>query len=217
VPKTVIGTLCSMYVNAGNLGLPIATYVLGDAALVAPVLLLQLLLLQPVAMAVLDHSTAPEGFSPGLLVRRTLTNPLMMGALIGLALALTRVTMPALVRAPIELVGGMAVPAMLLAYGVSLRLGPRPGAGISAAEVGLIVTLKLAVQPLAAYFVGRSVLGLDDASLFAVAVLAALPTAQNIFVHAARYNRGVVVARDTIFLTTVLSVPALLVIAGLLA
>lgn len=60
MPKTVIGTLCSMYVNAGNLGLPIATYVLGDAALVAPVLLLQLLLLQPVAMAVLDHSTAPE-------------------------------------------------------------------------------------------------------------------------------------------------------------
>src|SRR6188472_3896877 len=31
--ETTIGTLSSVYVNAGNLGLPIAAYVLGDAAL----------------------------------------------------------------------------------------------------------------------------------------------------------------------------------------
>jgi hypothetical protein len=35
----VIGTFSSAYVNAGNLGLPIAAYVLGDASLVAPMLL----------------------------------------------------------------------------------------------------------------------------------------------------------------------------------
>ncbi|WP_286689607.1 AEC family transporter [Aeromicrobium sp. REDSEA-S38_B2] len=51
---TVVGALCSAYVNAGNLGLPIAAYVLGDAALVAPTLLLQMLVLQPIALAVLD-------------------------------------------------------------------------------------------------------------------------------------------------------------------
>src|SRR5690625_846784 len=34
-PETVVGSLCSMYVNAGNLGIPIAAYVLGDAAFVA--------------------------------------------------------------------------------------------------------------------------------------------------------------------------------------
>ena len=39
---TLIGALSSAYVNAGNLGIPIAAYVLGDAALVAPVLVLQL-------------------------------------------------------------------------------------------------------------------------------------------------------------------------------
>ena len=55
---TVVGTLCAVYVNAGNLGLPIAAYVLGDAALVAPTLLMQLLVLQPVALAVLDHAVS---------------------------------------------------------------------------------------------------------------------------------------------------------------
>ena len=55
----MIGALCATYVNAGNLGLPIAAYVLGDVALVAPTLLLQMLVMQPIALAVLDHATAP--------------------------------------------------------------------------------------------------------------------------------------------------------------
>jgi predicted permease len=64
--------------------------------------------------------------------------------------------------------------------------------------------------------VGRYVLDLGGPALLAVTVLAALPTAQNIFVHATRYSRAVVVARDSIFLTTMLSVPVLLVIAAAL-
>ena len=105
---------------------------------------------------------------------------------------------------------------MLMAYGVSLRLGPRPGHGTSAAELGYITALKLVAQPATAYLVARYPLGLDQSGVLAVTVLAALPTAQNIFVHATRYGRGEVVARDSIFLTTVLSVPVLVVIAAVL-
>ena len=76
--------------------------------------------------------------------------------------------------------------------------------------------LKLVVQPLTAYVVARFALGLDDTGLFAVTVLAALPTAQNIFVHATRYGRAEVLARDSIFVTTVLSVPVIVVIAAVL-
>ncbi len=213
---TVIGTLSSVYVNAGNLGLPIAAYVLGDAALVAPTLLMQLLVLQPLALAVLDHAVSARPFSVARALTRPLTNPLTVGSLVGLALALTGATLPMAVRDPLELVGGMAVPSMLLAYGVSLRLGPRPGHGTSAVEIGFIAVLKLVVQPATAYVVARFALGLGETELFAVTVLAALPTAQNIFVHATRYGRGVVLARDSIFVTTVLSVPVIIVIAALL-
>ncbi|MET1060785.1 MAG: AEC family transporter [Nocardioides sp.] len=215
-PETVIGTLCAAYVNAGNLGLPIAAYVLGDVALVAPVLLMQLLVLQPVALAVLDHSTSTGPFSLRHLLSRPLRNPLTVGSLVGLALAVTGLDLPPAVHDPLALVGGMAVPAMLLAYGVSLRLGPRPGHGSSAGELTWLAVLKLVVQPAAACLTGV-MLGLDDAALLAVTVLSALPTAQNIFVHATRYDRGVVLARDTIFVTTVLSVPTILLITSLLA
>ena len=39
-------------------------------------------------------------------------------------------------------------------------------------------------------------------NLLAVTVIGALPTAQNVFTHAVRYDRGVILARDTIFITT---------------
>jgi len=213
---TVVGTLSASYVNAGNLGLPIAAYVLGDAALVAPTLLMQLLVLQPLALAALDHATTERRFSIGRAMLRPLTNPLTVGSILGLLLSVSGAKLPMAVRDPLELVGGMAVPSMLMAYGISLRLGPKPGHGTSVTEVGYITVLKLVVQPATAYVVARFVLGLGDTGLLAVTVLAALPTAQNIFVHATRYGRGEVLARDSIFVTTVLSVPAVLVIAAVL-
>ena len=59
--ELVIGALASSYVNAGNLGL-VAAYVLGDAAFVAPTLLLQLpFVLQPTALAALDADVRGGG------------------------------------------------------------------------------------------------------------------------------------------------------------
>ena len=213
---TVIGALSSMYVNAGNLGLPIAAYVLGDATLVAPILLMQMLVIQPIALVVLDHATATSRIRLRGVLLGPLTNPLTVASLVGVALSLSGTTLPSAVLNPLELVGGMAVPGMLLAYGVSLRLGPRPGQGTSLWEIGYITTLKLVVQPAGAYAVGRYVLGLSDAGLFAVTVLAALPTAQNIFVHATRYDRSPTLARDTILVTTVGAVPLITLVVWLL-
>lgn len=216
VPEAVIGTLSATYVNAGNLGIPIAAYVLGDAALVAPTLLLQMLVLQPLALSLLDRHThdAPAGVGRTLL--RIIKNPLTAGALIGLALSLTGWRIPVLVANPLGLVADLAVPAMLLAYGVALRLGPGFGDGGTGREVFAATGLKLLVQPFIAWAVAHWLLGVEGTALFAIVVTSALPTAQNIFIHATRYGRGQVMARDTILLTTVGSVPVILVIALLL-
>lgn len=212
----VIGTLSSAYVNAGNLGLPLAAYVLGDAALVAPTLLLQLLVLQPLAFTVLDHDRAGSGrIRPWAVVRTALTNPMTLASLLGVALSLTGTTLPRPVRDPIELIGGLAVPAMLIGYGVALRLGPRFGGG-APAEVAYTAILKSVVQPLVAYLVARYALGLSGHALLAVTVTSALPTAQNIFTHATRYHRAEALARDTILVTTVTCAPVVLLIAALL-
>ena len=214
---TVIGALSAAYVNAGNLGLPIAAYVLGDAAYIAPVLLVQLLVMQPLALALLDSAEDRSRVSLRGILSRPFRNPLTVGSIIGVLLSVTSTELPRPIEDPLVLIGGMAVPAMLLAYGVSLKLGPRPGAGASTVEIGYITFLKLVVQPLTAYLVARFVFDLGDLALLAVTVTAALPTAQNIFIHATRYGQAPILARDAIFVTTLLSVPTLFVIAAFLA
>jgi predicted permease len=72
-------------------------------------------------------------------------------------------------------------------------------------------------MPAIAFLVARFAFGLHGTALFAAVVLAALPTAQNVYNFASRYGRGEVVARDTVLLTTLLAVPALVVVAALLA
>lgn len=211
--QTAIGALCAAHVNAANLGIPIAAYVLGDAALIAPILLTQMLVLQPLALAVLDRDS-PSVAGGELMAWR---NPLTLGALLGLLLAVFEIDLPAVVGQPVELIADMAVPAMLLAFGISLHRHPQGSARTPRGELLLVTGLKLVLQPAVAFLIARFVLGLDDDALFAVTMIAALPTAQNIFVIASRYDRATVLARDAITVTTVASAPVILVISAVLA
>lgn len=212
---TVIGALASSYVNANNIGLPVAIYVLGDARYVAPVLLLQLVVITPVALTILDFSTAGTT-SVARTVIEPLRNPMIVASAAGLTVAATGVTLPEPVFAPFELVGGAAIPLMLLAFGISLS-GERPlQPGPHRMRVLLACTLKSAVMPIIAFVLAHHIFGIDGHSLFAAVALAALPTAQNIFTLATRYQVEVVMARDTSLATTVAAIPTLVVISLLL-
>lgn len=124
VPETTIGTLAASYVNANNIGLPVAVYVLGDAQYVAPIILLQLVIFSPFALSVLDISSSGRA-SLGRIVTQPVRNPMILGSLAGVIVALTSVRLPAPVLQPFELLGGAAVPLVLMAFGMSLR-GARP-------------------------------------------------------------------------------------------
>lgn len=54
IAASTIGALAAGYVNAANLGIPVLILLLGSAEAIAPILLLQLLVLSPVAFAILD-------------------------------------------------------------------------------------------------------------------------------------------------------------------
>ena len=60
-------------------------------------------------------------------------------------------------------------------------------------------------------------LPLAGGAFVTVVVLAALPTAQNVYTYAARYQTAMPLARDSGLITTALAVPILIVIAALLA
>ncbi|MFD3841307.1 AEC family transporter [Streptomyces sp. NPDC058642] len=216
VGRTTIGALCSSYVNSGNLGIPIAVYVLGDASLVAPVLLFQLLLLTPIALTVLDLS-ARDGKDPlWLRLLTPLRNPIAVGSLAGVAVSATGLRIPSAVMDPVTLIGNMSVPAVLLAFGISLCGSTMPGQGPDRQLVLLSVALKSVGQPAAAWALAVGVFGLRGHQLLDVVVTSALPAAQNLYTYASSYRVGERLARDAILVSTVLSVPVLVVVAALL-
>jgi predicted permease len=141
---------------------------------------------------------------------------MVIGSFAGLAIALTGIEIPPIVHEPLQLLANAAVPVILISFGMSLH-GRRVLTGPGTRRDALVATaLKIVLMPVAAYAIGRFLFGLDDHALFVVTALGALPTAQNVFNYAQRYNVGLIVARDTVFLTTLGCVPVLVAAALLL-
>lgn len=220
----VVGALSAGYVNSANLGIPIALYVLGDLGFVMPLLLFQVVVLQPIAIAVLERAARAEGTEPGenggvlgSLVQ-AIRNPIVLSALAGVAVAAIPWTPPDPLLEPIHLVGQISVPGALLVFGMSL-FGVRVlEAGASPRrEIALASVLKLVAHPLLAYAIGAGLMGMREHELLTVVVAAALPTAQNVLVVATRYGHGTLLARDSAVLTTLGALPVLLLVSALLA
>jgi predicted permease len=218
-PERTMGILLSCYTNAGNLGLPVAVYALGDATWIAPVLLVQLAILQPLALTHLDYHRARETGGPiplGKILSLPVRNPLTVGCVLGLVLNLANLRLPALLETPMEMLGAVAVPVMLLAFGISLRLEPRPTRNAESAESYVIIAIKVLVQPLTAFLLARYALHLPAQSVRAVTVIAALPPAQNIYIFGMRYGFRELFARDVIFRATAVSAVVILVLMAVL-
>ena len=217
VGTVVIGALGCCYVNAGNLGIPLAVYVLGDATFVAPVMLYQLVVLAPIAFVILDVVETGQRPSWRRVLIQPLRNPVILGSVLGIVLAATGTAIPPVVNAPLSLIAGMAVPGALIAFGISLRGAPLPGRGGRAVDVAAATALKIVGMPVVAFALARWAFGMQGVPLLAATMCAALPTAQNVFVYAVRYRTSVPLARDLVSTTTLACVPALVVIAGLLS
>jgi malonate transporter len=218
LPESLVSSMSASLANSANLGIPIAVYVLGDASYVAPLLIFQLAFFTPLFLMVLDASTSKHRTTPLSFVLMILRNPMIVGSGLGLAVAATGWQVPALVLEPIHLIGGAAIPAMLLAFGMSLN-GSRPLQASTGRRTDVLLAsgFKLVVHPLLAYLFARFIVNMEDQALFAAVVTSALPTAQNVFVIANRYRTGLTVAKDTILITTVVAVPAMIGVAVLLA
>ncbi|MFE5836594.1 AEC family transporter [Arthrobacter sp. NPDC056493] len=210
--ETAVGAMASSYANANNIGIPVSLYAVGTAQHVAPVLLVQLLVMAPFYLTLLGlFSGARISWRKVLL--QPLSNPMIIASALGVVVALTGWQEPDLLEKPIDMLAGGAVPMVLLAFGLSLA-GRAPLQKDNGRTETLVATsLKIAGMPLVVWLLGRFVFGLEGQHLLASVIMGTLPTAQNVFLFASPYGRGMTVARDVILCTTILCVGALLVVA----
>jgi malonate transporter len=205
---TVVSALSAGQVNSNNIGIPLSLYLLGSAAYPAPVILLQLLVFTPIALAILDSATSGVR-SIRRIVGRTVANPIVIGSALGAVVSVTGIDLPPFVMEPALLIAGACVPVMLITYGISLYGQRVLGAAGHRGEVITASILKLVVMPVVAWLTA-TLFGLTAAQTLVVVVLAGLPTAQNVFNYAQRYGVSETVSRDTILLTTIGCVPILI-------
>jgi malonate transporter and related proteins len=215
VPTTTMGAASACYFNSVNIGLPVSVYVLGEATYVVPVLVLQMVVFTPFILAGLgaeDAGGRSRLAKIGDSVRTALLSPVVIGSVLGLLVAVVGLEIPAPVMSPLEILGGASIPMILISFGASLRNtaplatpADRPGTLVATA-------LKLVGMPLIAWFIALA-MGLPEDQLYASVILAALPAAQNVYNYAASYQRGMIIARDTVFLTTFGALPVMIGIA----
>ncbi|AKV54967.1 transporter, auxin efflux carrier domain protein [Bifidobacterium actinocoloniiforme DSM 22766] len=219
--STTIGALNSLYLNSNNIGLPVATYILGNPSLVAPILLMQQVVFTPIGLIVLDATTSGR-VSLTSIAKQPLKQPLLIGSLGGIVISalsdhVGHFILPEFVFKPIDMIGASAVPMILMAFGMSLH-GSKPMKEKTDRPATLtVVVLKNLVMPLVAFLLSYFVMGFRGVELYGCVVLAALPTGQNVYNYAARYEVGMGFARDGILLSTISSPIVIALIAAILS
>jgi malonate transporter len=228
VSDSLVTMLACSYCNGSNLGIPVATHVLDDPTASLPVIIFQVGMYGPLAVLLLDVSARRSGTHGGgllplvrELVLGIVRNPLILAAATGVTLSLVRAdtgwVLPVLLAEPISLLAAATVPAALVAFGLSMsevtvldrESSPRR-------SVWFASLIKTVVHPLIAYTLARLVFDATGPALLASVVVAALPTAQNVFTYSQRFGANTVLARDSAVVSTMLSIPSIAVITVLL-
>ena len=209
--------MSTSYVNAGNIGVPLALYAVGSTNPVVSVLIAQLLMIAPVYLC-LFALTARAGIRPenrtplGKTILRSIANPVTIATFIGASFAAFNLHLPEVINTPLDMLGQASIPLLLMAFGMSLY-GQRPLANKALrGEVFLATFFKMIFMPLVAWVVASQVFKLNGTDLLGVVIMAALPTAQNVLLFSQQFRLESTMVREVILSSTLLALPVSLVI-----
>lgn len=222
-PDSLIAMLACSYCNGSNLGIPLAAHLLKDPTLTLPVILFQVGFYGPMTVMLLDMQTGTKARAHFIrdIILTIIRNPLILGAGIGIGISLlqhnTQWRVPGIVAEPVGIIADATVGCALIAFGMSmaevrvLQRGRSPRRSVWAASF-----VKAVVHPLIALAIGYFLFDASTQLLLTIAVVAALPTGQNVFTYAQRFNVNKVLARDTAVVSTALSLPVMAALVLLL-
>ena len=214
-PAAAGAPMAAVVGNTAFLGAPLAAAVLGEGVrpLAAAVVAVDFILLMGVAVAILQTGAPSLGL--GAALRRVLANPTVLGAVGGLAIAAFGLRLPGPADQGLTVLAASASPVALLALGgligrEGLRIGPGEGAAL-----GLVLSVKLALAPLLVWLV-LTWLGVDPTARATLTLLAACPTAVNVFIQTRALDVFARGAAQAVIAGTILSLVSLTVLAHFL-
>lgn len=186
-----------MFSNAGNMGLPLCLFAFGEPGLA---LAIGFFTVSATLQFTVGVGLAAGTASPGRLARI----PLLYAVAISLVLMVTGTPLPGWIANTIQLLGGLTIPLMLVALGVSLaRLR------IASLKLSLVIAL---VRLLLGFAVGLGVsrvFGLDGMVAGVLILQSAMPVAVFNYLFAQVYRRAPEEVAGAVVLSTFLSFASL--------
>ena len=208
IAASTIKGLGAAYGNIGYMGPGLALLAFGEAAAVPVALIFCVentmhFAIAPMMMALAGSDDSPPAKIALDVVRKIAFHPFIIATVAGVAAAALQVRPPLPVDTLLDYLSRAAAPCALFAMGVTLALRPLKRLP---PDIGIIAFLKLGIHPLLCFVVLSLVGDFDPVWVYTAVLLAALPTATNVFVIGQQYGVWVERASATILVTTVLSV-----------
>ncbi|MEW1639730.1 AEC family transporter [Streptomyces sp. NPDC093801] len=207
-PRAVaLRVMAGVQVNTAYFAVPVFITLFGTAAPIFPVLLFQVCVLSLVVIALMELGRAGAG-GPGTRLSRalaaSLATPLVLACNAGILLNLLSVHVPKVLLDGAAFVGDSASPVALFALG--LHLG---GTGLdvrgTTREEAALIAFKCLAFPLLAWAVCGGLFGIGSPWLAYLVLIAAMPTPQNLFIFAQRYDIGVDLSAAVVIKSSVVS------------
>jgi predicted permease len=186
-----------MFSNSGNMGLPLCLFAFGDPGLA--------LAIGFFAVSASLQFTVGVGLAAGTLSPRRLARiPLLYAVAVSLALMMTGTPLPGWIANTVELLGGLTIPLMLIALGVSLARLRIASLKLSLAIALVRLLLGFAVGNLVAW-----VFGLDGMLAGVLILQSSMPVAVFNYLFAQVYRRAPEEVAGAVVLSTFLSFASL--------
>src|SRR6476619_5527434 len=209
VANASIEGLDASYSNVGFMGIPMCLLVFGPesapASIIATLFTACVLFLFAVVVVEIDLQKGDSFWSTGArVIVSVLRSPLLIAPIAGLAVGLSRLKVPAPFDSFATLLGGAASPAALVCIG--LFLAQERVASHDAVSIGILVALKLILQPAITALLAFYVFTMPPLWSHSAVILSALPIGSGPFTIAKLYGLEACVTSGSILASHVFAV-----------
>ena len=203
----------SVYGNCGYMGIPLITAVMGDQAVLIPVLMIAVF-----NLLTFTHGIVLMGGRKSFSVKKLITNPPLIAIVIGVALMLLRVQLPSPLYKAMQSVGSLNSPLAMVVIGAQLANVDLSGI-FSQLRIYKVILIRNIVFPVLGAFLLLP-LGLDRVTYIALVILIGTPCAAVTSILAERFDRSPSFAAQLVSVSTLASaitLPLMAVLAEALA
>ena len=199
-----------LFMNAGNLPLPIIQLAFGDAGLERTLVFFTIQALITATLGVFIAAKGNQGATAAL--KTVAGQPIVYAAVAGIAVNLLEFTLPPLILEPTELLANAAFPAMLLVLGGNLVSQWK----IQSLQTILVATVLRLWVGLAVAYGLLELIGFDGITKNVLLVQSATPTAVIVIVLSTEFKSNPAIATGAVVVSTIASIPTLTILLSLL-